>query len=89
MSASLFKYSRKIVARSSLIRVTLIRSGAHQKESVRETLKNLGLRKINQSIIHKNNSAIRGMIHRAFHLLSVEEIPIPPELMTKKEKEIS
>jgi large subunit ribosomal protein L30 len=47
-----------------LLRVTLVRCGLHQHPKIRETLRALGLRKINQTIVHKNIRTVRGMINR-------------------------
>jgi len=38
------------------------------------TIKALGLRKIGHSVIQQDNPAIRGMIFKVKHMVSVEEI---------------
>lgn len=59
----LTQYARKINAVPRLVEITQIRSGEHSRQSVRECLDKLGL-KMNKSVVHKNNSPIRGMIFR-------------------------
>ncbi|NLL42047.1 MAG: 50S ribosomal protein L30, partial [Firmicutes bacterium] len=34
----------------------------------------LGLKKLGTSVVHDDNPAIRGMIHKVRHLLEVEEL---------------
>lgn len=56
------------------LQVTLVRSLIGRPENQRVTVKTLGLRKINQSVTHEDNAAIRGMINKVNHLVKVEEI---------------
>ena len=37
------------------------------------TLLSLGLRKIRQQVVRPDNPAVRGMIHKVRHLITVEE----------------
>ncbi|MCJ7843069.1 50S ribosomal protein L30 [Lederbergia sp. NSJ-179] len=53
--------------------ITLTRSLIGRTESQRETIKALGLKKVNQTVEHEDNDSIRGMIHKVSHLVSVEE----------------
>jgi large subunit ribosomal protein L30 len=41
----------------------------------RITLKTLGLRRLNQTVIHKDSPEIRGMVQKVRHLVHVEEAP--------------
>ena len=50
-----------------------IKSGIGYKKKTKETLKALGLRKMNQTIEKNDNPAIRGMIDKISHLLKVIE----------------
>ena len=52
--------------------VTQIKSGIGRKGDQRETLKGLGLRKINQTRVLEDTDAIRGMINKVTHLVRVE-----------------
>ena len=37
-------------------------------------IRSLGLRRLNQSVIHQDSPTIKGMIEKVVHLLSVEEV---------------
>ncbi|CAM4476275.1 50S ribosomal protein L30 [Paenibacillus phoenicis] len=56
------------------LQITLVRSLIGRPENQRTTVKTLGLRKINQSVVHNDNPAIRGMVNQVSHLVSVKEI---------------
>jgi large subunit ribosomal protein L30 len=53
--------------------VTLTRSVIGRPGDRRETVKALGLRKLNQTVEHQDNAAIRGMITKVAHLVTVKE----------------
>ena len=55
------------------VKITLVRSTIGQKPSKVATVLSLGLKKINSSVIHEENDAIRGMIASVAHLVKVEE----------------
>ncbi|MFC2044460.1 50S ribosomal protein L30 [Chloroflexota bacterium] len=55
------------------IRVTWVKSGIGYSEDQKRTLKALGLRRLNQSVIHKDGASIRGMVNKVRHLLKVAE----------------
>jgi len=40
----------------------------------RLTVRTLGLKKTNQTVVHNDNPAIRGMINKVAHLVKVNEI---------------
>ena len=56
------------------LRVTLVRSVIGQKPDKRETVRSLGLKKINSVVEHEDNPSIRGMVRSVEHLVKVEEI---------------
>ncbi|WP_059048894.1 50S ribosomal protein L30 [Paenibacillus senegalimassiliensis] len=56
------------------LQITLVRSLIGRPGNQRTTVKTLGLRKINQSVVHNDNPAIRGMVNQVSHLVSVQEI---------------
>ncbi|MEA2008019.1 MAG: 50S ribosomal protein L30 [Chloroflexota bacterium] len=58
----------------SFVRVTLFRSPIGQNKRQRKTLETLGLKRINQSVEHKDCDSLRGMIDRVSHLIHVEEL---------------
>ena len=55
------------------IAVTLTKSGIGYAEVQKKTLRSLGLRHLNQQVIHEDNAIIRGMINKVRHLVTVEE----------------
>ncbi len=56
------------------IEITQVRSGIGRVEKHRRTLRALGIRRHQQSVIHEDNPAIRGMVEQVSHLVSVREI---------------
>jgi large subunit ribosomal protein L30 len=55
------------------LEITLTRSVIGRPEGQRVTVKTLGLKKMNQTVVHEDNAAIRGMINKVSHLVSVKE----------------
>ena len=58
---------------TGLIKVTLRKSPIGRPERQGQTLKSMGLRKLNQTVELQDNSSIRGMIAKVSHLVSVDE----------------
>ncbi|ABB15611.1 50S ribosomal protein L30 [Carboxydothermus hydrogenoformans] len=56
------------------LKITLVKSVIGQSERQKATVKSLGLRKLNQTVIKADTPEIRGMINKVSHLLKVEEI---------------
>ncbi len=54
--------------------VSLVKSGIGYAQDQKQTLKALGLRRLNQTVTHDDSRAIRGMINKVRHLVKVEEI---------------
>ena len=59
---------------SKQIKVTLVKSTAGSLVEHQRTVKALGLTKIRSYKIHNDNAAIRGMIFKVKHLVTVEEV---------------
>ena len=55
------------------IRVTLVKSPIGYTKDQKATVKALGLRRIRQTVEHKDNPAVRGMIRKVVHLVQIEE----------------
>ncbi|MCY8981512.1 50S ribosomal protein L30 [Bacillus halotolerans] len=55
------------------LEITLKRSVIGRPEGQRVTVRTLGLKKTNQTVVHEDNAAIRGMINKVSHLVSVKE----------------
>ncbi|MEK3789450.1 MULTISPECIES: 50S ribosomal protein L30 [Paenibacillus] len=58
----------------SKLEITLVRSLIGRPGTQRTTVNTLGLRKLNQTVVHNDDPAIRGMINKVSHLVSVKEI---------------
>lgn len=56
------------------LRITQVRSGAGRLVKHRATLRALGLRRHQQSVVQEDNPAIRGMIFQVRHLVEVQEL---------------
>jgi large subunit ribosomal protein L30 len=57
----------------SKIKITLKRSVIGKPEKQRRIVRALGLRKLHQTVVHKDEPTIRGMIHKIPHMLEVIE----------------
>ncbi|MCG2459843.1 50S ribosomal protein L30 [Flavobacteriaceae bacterium F89] len=57
----------------SKIKVTQVRSSIKRPQNQKRTLEALGLKKINQVVVHENTPNILGMIGKVQHLVSVQE----------------
>ena len=53
------------------LKVTLKKSTIGCNQSMKDTVRSLGLGKINSSAVHSDTPSIRGMIFKVKHLLSV------------------
>ena len=58
----------------SKLRVTLVKSGIGYSQDQKRTLRALGFRRLNQSVVHEDSGPVRGMIIKVRHLLKVEEV---------------
>ncbi|MCE7793879.1 50S ribosomal protein L30 [Salipaludibacillus sp. CUR1] len=56
------------------LEITLKRSLIGRPEDQRVTVKTLGLRKVNHTVVQEDNEAMRGMVNKVSHLISVKEI---------------
>ena len=54
------------------LRVTLKKSGIGCERGQRDTIRSLGLRRLNQAVELQDNPGVRGMIEKVRHLVSVE-----------------
>ena len=55
------------------LEITLTRSLIGRPEDQRVTVNTLGLRKMHQTVVQEDNPAIRGMITKVAHLVTVKE----------------
>ena len=56
------------------LQITLTKSVIGAKPGQRKTVEALGLRKMNQTVEQADNAAIRGMLTKVAHLVTVKEI---------------
>jgi large subunit ribosomal protein L30 len=56
------------------IRITQIKSGIGYADDQKRTLKSLGLRRLNQSVVHDDCDSLRGMVLKVRHLVKAEEV---------------
>jgi len=62
------------VSAMAKLKVTQIRSKIGTKQNHRETLRSLGLKRINDTVLKEDRPEIRGMVHTVRHLVRVEEV---------------
>ncbi len=55
------------------LRVTWIRSSIGYTKEQKATVKALGLRRLHQTVEHKDTPALRGMLNKIIHMLKIEE----------------
>jgi large subunit ribosomal protein L30 len=52
----------------------MTKSGIGYPENQKKTLRSLGLRRLGQQVTHQDSAAVRGMINKVRHLVTVEEV---------------
>ena len=58
----------------SKLRITQTRSAIGRPRTHKRTIRALGIRRCNQSVIQEDTPSIRGMIFQVRHLVEVEEL---------------
>jgi len=56
------------------LEITLVRSVIGRTETQKQTVKALGLSKIDQTVVWEDTPSLRGSINKVSHLLSVKEL---------------
>lgn len=56
------------------VKITQVRSIIDRPKRQKATIKALGLRKINHSVVHEATPQILGMVEKVSHLVKVEEV---------------
>jgi large subunit ribosomal protein L30 len=56
------------------LKVTQTKSGIGGKQNQRDTLRSLGLKRINDTVVKEDRPEIRGMVATVPHLVTVEEV---------------
>ncbi len=60
------------MALEKTLKVTLVKSINGTKQSHRATVRGLGLRRINHSVMLEDTPAVRGMINKVYYLVKCE-----------------
>ncbi|WP_309130386.1 50S ribosomal protein L30 [Brevibacterium sp.] len=56
------------------LKITQRKSDIGGKQNQRDSLRSLGLKRINDVVVHEDRPEIRGMINVVRHLVTVEEV---------------
>ena len=56
------------------LRIKWVKSAIGYSQDQKDTIRALGLRKLQQTVEHEDQPAIRGMVRKVNHLLKVEEV---------------
>lgn len=56
------------------IKITQVKSLIKRPQRQKDTIKALGLKRINHSVVHEVNPQIAGMVAKINHLIKVEEV---------------
>jgi large subunit ribosomal protein L30 len=54
------------------LRITWVKSGIGYSKDQKRTIKALGFRRLNQSVVHEDSASLRGMVNKVRHLVKVE-----------------
>ncbi len=65
---------------AKMLRITLVHSSIGYSMRQKQTVRALGLRKLNQVVERPDNPAVRGMVNKISHLVQVEEIEAQEEV---------
>ncbi len=58
----------------SKLRITYKKSMIGYSRDQKDTIRALGLRRLNQSVIKPDNPSVRGMVNKVIHMVVVEEL---------------
>ncbi|MBW1597843.1 MULTISPECIES: 50S ribosomal protein L30 [Streptomyces] len=56
------------------LKITQTRSVIGTKQNHRDTLRTLGLKRVNDVVVKADRPEVRGMVHTVRHLVTVEEV---------------
>ncbi len=71
----------------SYLKITWKKSSIGRNQKQRRIIRSLGLRRLNQAVVHRNTPTIRGMVQKTIHLLHVEELQDLPAEPSSTESE--
>ncbi len=76
----------------SKLRITYVKSSIGYARDQKETIKALGLRKLNHYVERPDNPSVRGMVEKVKHLVRVEDadaVPAPTKPVTRRPRVIA
>jgi large subunit ribosomal protein L30 len=59
---------------ASKLKIRQVKSAINRSGMQKKTIRALGIRRLNQTVVHNDNPCIRGMVKKVKHLVEVEEI---------------
>ncbi len=59
---------------ASKLKIRQVKSTINRSGMQKKTIRALGIRRLNQTVVHNDNPCIRGMVKKVEHLVEVEEI---------------
>ena len=59
--------------------ITWKKSAIGHSRAHRRVIASLGLRRLNQTVVHEDTPSIRGMVHKVSYLVEVRELQEPEE----------
>ena len=62
------------VREGGTLRITWVKSAIGYNQDQKDTVKSLGLRRLNHTVELPDTASVRGMIFKVKHLVSVEEV---------------
>ncbi len=71
----------------SYLKITWKKSYIGRNRKQRRIIQSLGLRRLNQSVVHHSTPTIRGMVNKTIHMLHVEELDHLPADSSSSESE--
>jgi large subunit ribosomal protein L30 len=66
--------AKKSVQKPKQLRIKLVKSPIGYSQRHKDTIRTLGLRKINQEVVRPDSPILRGMLLKVAHLVTVEEL---------------
>ena len=60
--------------KQKMLRIKLVKSSIGYSQRQKDTVRSLGLRRMNQEVVQADTPVIRGMIQKVSHLVMVEEV---------------
>jgi large subunit ribosomal protein L30 len=56
------------------LRITYVKSSIGYSVRHKATIRSLGLRRLNQTVVHNDSPVVRGMLAKVAHLVKVDEV---------------